>query len=195
MDYEKLEALREALKTNADFTSRREDDLVGDYRLHRFLQARNNDIEKAKIMVEDHLVWRKEHELERLRAHVIDKPFLVSSFPHYDELKKANMGMIHVIVNGGRSRMGDVVHVESIGGTAHVEVPPGQAETFSKFLFEHYFGFFERRSIYLESLSASEKKFIRCLQIRDVSQLSLMPHGGVFSVIRKILKSGLGKSN
>lgn len=190
---EAVKQLRDALKGNPDFTSRIEPDLVGDFRLQRFLLARSMDLEKAKCLVDDHLKWRKEHQLEKIRAEVINKPLLVSSFPHAAQLKAVGMGMLHVIVNGGRSRTGELVHMEVVGGTSHLEVPDGKTEEYMNYLYEHYFGFFERRSLALEELSIQEKRLIRGLQVRDFSQLSIMPQGGVFSVVRKILKSGLGK--
>lgn len=192
MDDENVKLLRQALKENPDFLVRNEKDMVGDYRLYRFLLARNSDIDKAKQMLEDHLKWRKENNLEDIRAKVIDKPFLIENFPHTEELKAVRMGMLNTVVHAGLSRLGEVVHVELLGGTSNIEVPEGKSEKLLGKLYEHYYGFFERRSVYLEELSIQQKRLVRCVQIRDVSRLSLMPQGGVFSVVRKILKSGLG---
>ena len=194
MDDNQVEKFRSLMKQNPDFAARVEEDVVGDSRLKRFVVARNGDLTKAKAMFEDRLRWRKENNIEEIRAKVIDKPFLVENFPHTAELRDAGMGLIDVVVNAGLSRLGDVVHIELLGGD-HVEVPPGKSqEEYLQKLYEHYYGFFERRSIYLEDLSVKESKVIRCVQIRDFSKLSIMPQKGVFSVIRKILTSGIGKS-
>jgi len=188
-----IASLRAALQANPDFSSRTEEDIVGDYRLQRFLMSRGNDLEKAKALFEDHLKWRKEHNLEAIRAKVIDKPLLVASLPHTAELKAAGMGMLHSVINGGRSRTGEIIHIEVIGGTAHILIPEGHSEEYVEKLYEHYYGFFERRCIEMERLSKSEQRFVRSIQIRDFSQMSMMPQGGVMNVVRKILKSGLGK--
>jgi hypothetical protein len=184
--------LRQAMKGNPDFDSRTEPDMVGDFRLQRFLISRGNDLEKAKTMLEDHLKWRKEHKIEDIRKHVIDKPYLVGSFPYAKELAEVGMGMGYVAVHCGFCRLGDVVHVEQLQGSKQVEgAAKGKAEEYVDKLFDHYYGFFERRSILLEELSVRDKRMVRGVQLRDVSKLSLMPQGGVFPIVRKILKSGL----
>jgi len=67
---------------------RKEYDLTCDYRLQRFLIARDEDFDKAAKMVADHLEWRKENDMERIRTLVEGKIFSPSQLPHSDMMKK-----------------------------------------------------------------------------------------------------------
>ena len=186
-------AFREFLAANVpEFKERSEPDLVCDTRLQRFLMARDEDFAKAAKMIEDHLRWRKEHDIERIRALVVDKPFSPTYFPHFDLMHKLNFGLTKTVVNAGEAHNGEIIHIELMGGGLDTLEEPMDKATFESNLMEHYYAFFERRSIFLEGKSKEQNRMVRNIQIRDLSRLSLkVVQGANVGLIRKVLGSGL----
>lgn len=127
---------------------------------------------------------------ERIRGLVFSKEYRIANLPHAEELNLKGMGLKYCLLDGGESRAGDVVHMELMGIAAE-HVPNDDGGELIKHLFEEYFGFFEKRSCMLEEKSLEHKRLVRNVQIRDVSFISLIPHGGVMGVVKKIMNSGL----
>jgi hypothetical protein len=144
------------------------EDVLGDWRLARFLQSVEGDIDEATKSFQHHLKWRITVDAERVRLLVLNKPFRISSFPHAPLLVSA--GMKKPCVDAGRSRLGDLVHLESIGQGDAKELI---RQTTEQQLLEHYVGFFERRSALLESESSNAGRILRTVQIRDMSHFGL----------------------
>jgi hypothetical protein len=172
-------------------------DLTGDFRLVRFLMARDDDFAKAGNLYAAHLRWRTEVGMDRIRAEVVDKPFVQSHFPHYRDMQKLGVGLVHSVVNAGESRTGEVVHLELLGlHIGHAEGGEGDRVGAADFdaskLFENYYAFFERRSILLEQLSVARSKLVRNFQIRDVSHIGPMAlSGGKLGLAKKMIAAGL----
>jgi len=59
-------------------------------------------------------------------------------------------------------------------------------------MFEHFYAFFELRSIFLEAQSKQQGRMVRFIQIRDLGRLSLTQlQGANMGLVRKIIGSGL----
>lgn len=188
-----IKELRESLSTNKDFAALAEyPGLVSDYRLVRFVLARNFKQEDIVKMVEDNLAWRKVHRANEVRAEVLSKPILAASLPHADFFRPTFGGTWNSIAHGGFSRLGDVVHVEAMGlqreGEAMLDF--GNKDVMDK-LVSHLVGFFEARSLLLDELSHREGKLVRTFQIRDASNVSLVHRGAAVPLAKAILQLGL----
>ncbi|KAH9249438.1 hypothetical protein BASA81_012800 [Batrachochytrium salamandrivorans] len=188
-----IKELRESLGTNKDFAALAEyPDLVSDYRLARFVVARNFKQEDIIKMVEDNLAWRKTHRANEVRREVLNKPILAASLPHADFLRPTFGGTWNSIAHGGFSRLGDVVHIEAMGlqreGEAMLDF--GNKDVLDK-LVSHLVGFFEARNILLDELSHKEGKLVRTFQIRDASNVSLVHRGSAGPLAKTIMQLGL----
>ena len=156
------------LKTSKENGNDSYEDVVGDWRLARFLQSVEGDVAEAVKSFQHHLKWRLSVNAENIRNQVRGKPFRISSFPHASHL--VSFGLQKPCVDAGRSRLGDLVHLESIGHGDARELIKNSSE---QQLLEHYVGFFELRSLLLESESESHGRLIRSVQIRDMSRFGL----------------------
>ena len=144
------------------------EDVLGDWRLARFLQSVEGNLEEAVKSFQHHLKWRLTNKVETIRERVLGKSFRISSFPHADVL--ISSGMKKPCIDAGRSRLGDLVHLESIGQGDAKELIKKATE---QQLLEHYVGFFESRSAILESESENAGRIVRSVQIRDMSHFGV----------------------
>jgi hypothetical protein len=161
------------------------EDVVGDWRLARFLQSVEGNVEEARHAYQSHLKWRLQLSVDKVRHQIRNKPYRVGSFPHAQLLVGA--GMKKPCIHAGWSRLGDLVHLESIG--------QGSPKDFIKVasdqqLVEHYVGFFEARSQLLEAESLRQSRVVRSVQIRDMSRFGfhLMAERGAFGVLQALSK-------
>ena len=165
-------------------------EVLGEDRVRRFFLACKVDKTSARKMIEKHLEWRIFNKADEIRSQVSGKAFLVSSLPHARELKDRGLGLGHSVLNAGRDRFGrDVVHLEVMGSDGQ-DLKEERAEWLDKVM-ENYIGFFERRNQHLEDLTTRERRLVRTVQIRDVSNIALMPGSTAFSMVKKVLTMGM----
>lgn len=184
-----IKELRVALKDNAEFQQLADADLASDYHLLRFVIARNSKTEDSKKMIEDHLAWRKEHNVGEIRKQILGKRIEAATFPHSDYFKPTKTGSWNSVSDGGRSRSGNVVFIECMGMDGGALDDKNKEEMHK--LAEHMIGFFESRNIQLETLSTKEDKFIRTMEIRDLSAMSFIPKVGTFTAVKAFMNLGL----
>jgi len=169
------------------------EDVVGtDDRLSRFIVSRQYDLDAARQMVVDHLTWRKENLLETWRDQMKDKPYRLSSFPHKSVLHGKGYGMVDCAIHAGKSRFGEAVYLEILGGEGQsTEIPEGEEEQVVRRLMDYYMCFLEKRSMILEEMSREQGRRVCTVQVRDVSRMSFMPKSGAFAVVQKIMSMGM----
>ena len=169
-------------------------EIVSVDRITRFLISRKLNPEDAKKAIKEHLRWREENNINEIRRAVKEKPFLIKSFPHYEELHEKGLGMVQCVVHAGESRKGDLVSLEVLGGPRHnITLSEKDIQGVMNLLNRYYFTFFEKRSMKFEELGNRYGRIVAGLQVRDVSQLSFLPHSGIFSVIKTILSIGVNQ--
>lgn len=147
------------------------EDVLGEYRLRRFLASTENDADEAVGVIRAHLKWRSTTDVDVIRRDVWGKPFRLASCPNAALLYgEDGVGMASPCVHAGFSRTGDVVHLEIIGfGDAKRLLERITEEQ----LLHHYLAFFELRSVLLERLSREKKRVIKTIQIRDMSNFGM----------------------
>lgn len=165
--------------------------VLSDDRLARFLISKQLDLAKAKDMIVKHIEWRKQNDVETWREYMKDKPFLTKSFPHESVLRAKGLGMIHTAVHAGLTRTGELVMIEILGAEGQTTDITENQESLLKILMEYYTGFYEKRSMVLEEMSKTQGRRVCTVQLRDVSKLSFMPSSGTFSVVQRIMSTGM----
>lgn len=181
-----LPILKTHLATELNQLKTTHPDLTSDTKLLRFLSSTDGNIEEAVKSYREHLQWRKEVGADAIRERVSGKPFLLQSAPHFDTMKLA--GFPFACIQAGRSRMNDIVHLEIVGEGVTGEVLQKLGHGM---LLEHYTGYFELRSVLLESESTHDF-LLKTLQIRDLSKfsLSLIAEREALSMVGKLIKAG-----
>jgi hypothetical protein len=181
-----LPALKTQLQNELTTLQTTHPDLASDTKLIRFLSAADGNVDEAVKNFREHLTWRNEVNADGIRERISGKPFLLESAPHFHTMKEA--GFPFACIQAGRSRMNDIVHLEMVGEGVTSDVLQKIGD---EMLLEHYTGYFELRSIMLES-GSKQDFLLKTLQIRDLSKfsLSLVAEREALSIVSKIIKTG-----
>lgn len=146
------------------------EEVSGDISLLRYLRGRNHDVEDAARVFREHIAVRKKHNLDQVRASVLEAS-LSDSYTHLDfpngEVCNRHMP---VVFNAGSSKEGHV----------YCYIPIGRQDSrpiWSDVGFEKYFEFLIHewvcRDLQLTRLSHKHGRLIKLILIIDLAGLSL----------------------
>lgn len=74
--------------------------MPNDAHLLRFLRARDFDVQKAREMITASLLWRKQHNVDKILIDFVPLPVLMKYFPgcwHYNDLEVSKIDFLNKI--------------------------------------------------------------------------------------------------
>ena len=149
---ELLDAMRGELLSDLEGVPQHRD-VVGDARMLRFLEGYSGSVKDAVNAFRSMLLWRKENDLETIRAQVAGKPLRAESLLHSEKILAVTLesGGNAPIMEGGRSYSGDLISIELVGMGNPSALLEATTETELK---QNFISFFELRQILMDEVRA-----------------------------------------